>query len=433
MIDYNVILQEHVDFVNEAYFGKTEALKELEEAIGALRENYSFKKDYTATPEIKRIENAVIKQFNMEYFNLSIIPQNIPNAFTYTIGTRFDVIKTDQLAKYVIADQKKGYRFKDGNGFVIIVAIYGGVLANPNFTDAEIVAIMLHEIGHNFADLISNDIKVSNYEFYEQYWLIVILRAILVLKPTLIGDLIFARTNNNEYQEKKKLKEKPKGNLYSFMQYSTAKIRDIKFNAKVFTKHLVKGIANTIIGPGYIWNNKKSTDNYNNDEKSIKTAANRQNEVIADKFAAIYGYGPEQFSALSKLDQTVLPADQVIRSLPFGEVIYKNNVMNSLDYFKRDEHPDIIQRCNTMIESLEFELKKKNLDPKMRKIIEKQLKEMQEMKAEYMKISENDDDVEVIIKTYAAVVEEKMPDATTKQLEKEINKQIDDLCNKKYK
>ena len=107
--------------------------------------------------------------------------------------------------------------------------------------------------------------------------------------------------------------------------------------------------------------------------------------------------------------------------------------MNSLDYFKRDEHPDIIQRCNTMIESLEFELKKKNLDPKMRKIIEKQLKEMQEMKAEYMKISENDDDVEVIIKTYAAVVEEKMPDATTKQLEKEINKQIDDLCNKKYK
>lgn len=432
-MDDERIIQEHVDFINEAYFGKTDALKELEEAIGALRADYSFKRDYTATPEIKRIENAVMKQFNMEYFSFNIIPQNIPNAFTYTIGTRFDIAKEDQVSKYVIADQKKGYKFKDGNGFVIIVAIYGGVLADPRFTDAEIVAIMLHEIGHNFADAISNDIKVGNYEYYENYWKIVILRAILILKPTLIKDLKFYRDNQNEYQKKKKENEKPKGRLYAFTQYTLGKVRDIKFNTKMFIRQLVKGIINSVVGPGYIWTNKKSTGDYNDDKKSIKSAAGRQNEVIADKFAAIYGYGPEQFSVLQKLDSTVFPAEEVIRSLPFGEVLYKNNVMNSLDYFKNDVHPDIIQRCNTMIESLKFELKKKNLDPIMRKIIEKQLKEMEDLKAEYMKIAEDDSDVEVIIKTYAAVIEEKMPDATTEKLEKEINKQIDDLCNKKYK
>ena len=58
---------------------------------------------------------------------------------------------------------------------------------------------------------------------------------------------------------------------------------------------------------------------------------------------------------------------------------------------------------------------------------------MQEVKAEYMKILDNDNDVQIILKTYAAVVDEKMPEATTKELEKEINIQIDDLCNKKYK
>ena len=44
MDDNFSIIQEHVDFVNEAYCGKSETLLELENAIGALRENYSFKR-----------------------------------------------------------------------------------------------------------------------------------------------------------------------------------------------------------------------------------------------------------------------------------------------------------------------------------------------------------------------------------------------------
>ena len=431
---YFNVLNEHVNFVNEAYFGKTPQLLELENAIGELRESYSFMRDYTATPEIKRIEDAVIEQFNMEYFSLNIIPQNIPNAFTYPIGTRFDIVKSDRLSDYVIADQKNGYKFKKGNGFVIITAIYGGVLANPNFTNAEVVAILLHEIGHNFADVISEDVKLANYEFFEQYWILVILRAILSKGATLIQDIIFGVTNTNAYQKMEKKLERNGGRIYGFLQGVSGKINDFYFNTNLFIDRLLKGAFYSILGQKYIMSKKKSTQGYNNNGKSgIKSAAGRQNEVIADKFAAIYGYGPEQVSALAKLESTTYPADNILRALPFGEVLYKYNKMASMDYFKKDVHPNIIQRCNSMIESLEFELKKKNLDPKMRKIIQQQLKEMQEVKAEYMKILDNDNDVQIILKTYAAVIDEKMPEATTKELEKEINKQIDDLCNKKYK
>ena len=85
-----------------------------------------------------------------------------------------------------------------------------------------------------------------------------------------------------------------------------------------------------------------------------------------------------------------------------------------------------------MEQVLQYELNKKNLDPEMRKIIKSQLKEMEWLREEYLKIVKSDDDLMIIQKTYDAVVNDKMPEATTKELEKEINKQMDELCNKKY-
>ena len=421
-------LNEHVQYVNEAYFGKTVNLVKLEKCIGELRQDYSFKRDYTATPEIKRIEDCIKAQFNFDHVSLNIIPQNIPNAFTYTLGTRFDIIKEDKLRKTVIADQKNGYRFRDNNGFVLIVAIYGGVLVNKNFTDAEIVAILLHEIGHNFADVISEKIRLENYEFYKSWWEVVLLRALLTLGGSLPEDILFTITNNNKYQEKKKEKEKPVGKIGSFFEYISGRLSDLQFNYEVFKSEVISGIVVGLIGTRYFDKRANSTAG----SRRILSAAGRQNEVIADKFAAIYGYGAEQVSALSKLTLDLLPAEEVLMKLPFGSILVSNVTQASKDYHKYDVHPNIVQRANTMIKSLEFELSKKNLDPEMRKIIKDQIKEMEECKKAFMTINEDDNVKFQIEKAYAAVVDKKMPDATTEKLEIEINKKIDELCNKKY-
>ena len=421
-------LNEHVQYVNEAYFGKTVNLVKLEKCIGELRQDYSFKRDYTATPEIKRIEDCIKAQFNFDHVSLNIIPQNIPNAFTYTLGTRFDIIKEDKLRKTVIADQKNGYRFRDNNGFVLIVAIYGGVLANKNFTDAEIVAILLHEIGHNFADVISEKIRLENYEFYKSWWEIVLLRALITLGGSLPEDIVFTITNNNKFQEKKKEKEKPVGKIGSFFEYISGRLSDLQFNYEVFKSEVISGIVVGLIGTRYFDKRANSTAG----SRRILSAAGRQNEVIADKFAAIYGYGAEQVSALSKLTLDLLPAEEVLMKLPFGSILISNVTQASKDYHKYDVHPNIVQRANTMIKSLEFELSKKNLDPEMRKIIKDQIKEMEECKKAFMTINEDDNVKFQIEKAYAAVVDKKMPDATTEKLEIEINKKIDELCNKKY-
>lgn len=418
---------EHVNYVNEAYFGKTTNLIKLEKAIGELRANYTLKRDYTATPEIKRIENIVKDQFDMDYFSLNIIPQNIPNAFTYTIGTRFDIIKNDLLTKMVIADQKNGYRYRKDNGFCIVVAVYGGVLLDKNITDAEIVALMLHEIGHNFADVISKDIKLANYEWYETFWAYVGLRAVLTLGASLIEDIATWITNQNKYQAKNKEKEKPVGKIAGFLAYVNGKITDFQFNWELFKYSLFSGLLGSFIGQKQIdYSAKTGAD-------TMKKDPSRQNEVIADKFAAIYGYGAEQVTILAKLTTTMLPGQEILSKLPYGNVLLKYSAELGKTSFKYDCHPNLIQRANTMIESLKFELGKKNLDPEIRKIIEKQIKEMEECKKEFMKVRDDDNELAKVEKVYAAVVEKKFPQATTEKLEKEINKQIDDLCNKKYK
>lgn len=422
------ILSESVQLVNEAYFGKTEALLELEKAIHNLRAVYDIKKNYTSTPELKAIEDAFKKQFGMDYFSFNIIPQNTVNAYTYPIGSRFDIIKNKDLSKLVVADNNNGFRFKPNNGFVIVTCIYTGLLMHPDVTDAEIVAIMLHEIGHNFADIISNDVKLANEEYYKIWWLIILLDAISSLFTTLPKDIVDTIENRNEYQRHKKEKEKLKSPLSGFLQYISGSIKDTKTNAKI----VFYRIRNAFLGWMFKMDSTKDKS-----KKSypieIKTSANRQGEVIADKFASIYGYGPDIASALSKMDLYKLPSDEFLKKFPFGEAMLIQNAKMSQDYFKYDPHPHFVQRCNTMIKALEFELNKKDLDPELKSIIKDQIKDLENIKQQFMTIEKNDDEVDKIIKTYAIVVDDKYPEATTEKLEMQINKTIDDICNGKKK
>ena len=411
---------EHVNYVNEAYFGKTDNLIRLEKAIGELRQDYSFKRDYTATPEVKRIENIIKQQFGMDYFTLSIIPTRVQDAYTISIGTRFDIIKDDVLSKMVIADQKTGYHYKKNNGFLIIVALSGGILVDQNFTNAEIAAIILHEIGHNFSAAISNNIKVANYEWYEA----IMAEAALSASSKIYDILDY---NTNEVQAKLKQEEKPSTKVQSFFKYVGGKLSDFGFNFKLFAASLFAGFIGMSIGQQTINNQSKSSPD------EFKKDPARQDEIIADKFAAIYGYGTEQATVLAKLSLKTYPSQEFLSKIPFGNMVLKYTQELTKDSFKHDCHPHLIQRANTMIESLKFELSKKNLDPEMRKIIEKQIKEMEDCKKEFMKVRDDDNEIAKVERVYAAVVEKKFPEATTEKLEKEINKQIDDLCNKKYK
>ena len=167
----NNILEYRYQIVNEAYFGKTDTLMKIEQQIGIIRQN-ALKKlsDINRSPEVQKLNRLFEKQFGMEVFALHVERSEMINADTISIATRFDVAFKDDIRKKVAASKSKGYYFTPGNNLCIICNVYLGLLKCESLTDEEIVAVILHELGHNFADAVSDTVAIDNYNYTRSYY-----------------------------------------------------------------------------------------------------------------------------------------------------------------------------------------------------------------------------------------------------------------------
>jgi hypothetical protein len=106
-------------------------------------------------------------------------------------------------------------------------------------------------------------------------------------------------------------------------------------------------------------------------------------EESADNFATIYGYGPELTSAFTKIGGTEGEDASIIwknfNKIPLlPAIIHFNEIPLVVVANIFDEHPNVISRMYDQIDLLENELKKNDLDPKMRKCIEKDIEACRE-------------------------------------------------------
>ena len=124
------------------------------------------------------------------------------------IGKRFDIAENVKMSDMVMADKQNGYKFVPNNNFVLLVNIAYGLIADPQYTDAEIVAVILHEIGHNFADCIYDRIDIANKSMMNRLKQI-ILESRLALIFSIIGIPMaikyqgYLKTFNNQRQNDK--------------------------------------------------------------------------------------------------------------------------------------------------------------------------------------------------------------------------------------
>ena len=86
-------------------------------------------------------------------------------------------------------------------------------------------------------------------------------------------------TNKNEYQKKKEENRKPNP-VKTFLQYTINNIDDFNNNIKAFFYRITGGLSTRIQKLSY----ELTYDNSKNPQY------NKQNEMIADKFATINGY-----------------------------------------------------------------------------------------------------------------------------------------------
>lgn len=427
--------------VNEAYIGKTPLLLEIEKQIGKIRAIYNSRyKDINSSPEVIELNRLFERQFGMDVFALHLIPQDVVNAYTTVFAETFDIASDYDLADMVVADYTNGYRFREGNDFCILVTVYRGLFMAENITDGEILAIILHELGHNFADCIYEDIRIANKEMMEAYQqflketLIIkcIVAGITVVGIPLIPFIIAGQkhledrfTNKKRSEKEQKDQSKAPSWIKGLIQGIKSKFRDIdEFWSEVIARRYKLGIAKAR------YRNYKGSGK----DKIARGSLGRQNEVIADKFAGIYGYGPEQASALYKMHNMQSNASKYVDNI--SEAARKTNLAFE-DVIKEshlyDCHPHYIQRALEELKLLKRELEKDSLDPKAKQSLLNNIAQLDAIIKEAIDATKSKDEHEKLQALYAAYIYNEMPDAVDQEIEDKIEQAFDAVLEKESK
>lgn len=419
--------------LNEAYIGKTPILEEISKRFQAIIDEgpTSFYKNMSRDKRIIEINRLFEKQFGMDLFSLRVENSEELNAYTIVIGTKFEVAdKYADLYEVVECNPTRGYYFKPGNNLCITEHIYTGLLFSGLSGD-EITAILLHETGHNFADALYGDIYIQNREASYAYKRAIIMSFIIgvITAPALIGIPMIADSiksykmlsNKSETKTAKKDTKKAgkTGGLKAIIAGVKAKAVDYLSYVEELSYRLADYTGIKIPDP----TKGKGKKEYESYKKSLQ----RINEVFADKFATMYGYGPELATSLSRMGDYLSRANKEIQTSRSEEDKKKNlkyeELARQASFF--DEHPRLIQRINSNINLLERELKKDDLDPKYKKMLEDQLKQLKVSLKEFTeandKLSKNDNARRI----FNAYVQNALPDAVDAEIEEKIEQALD--------
>ena len=416
-------LLEYTNLVNisEAYIGKTETLLEMEDAMGEVRARALRKfTDINKSPEVLRFNRLMEKQFGMDCYALYVDQSNTINAYTSVVGAKLDIALKDNISDWVEGDKLGGYRWKAGNQLCIMSCIYLGLLKDPSFTNEEIIAILLHELGHNFADAIYDDIKLANRKWAEwakAYLIFVSIISFGLAIPIAISDYI---KNTNKYYRKK-----GKKNHKNIFRGISQGFHSIGSNMRNFWgefKARLKG--------GSMYERYKMQLDAQGYKEAARKSIGRQNEVIADKFAGIYGYGPAQVQALFKMDKIESKAERYAKRVPLiGES--NNDSFNAamVDLNDYDVHPHNIQRANEEIALLKREVEKKDVDPKLKKMMIEQITQIQNILKEETKIIQDGSKSAKAKEAYYAYINGQCPMAVDEEIEDKIEEAFDKVLN----
>ena len=368
--------------LNEAYFGKTKGVLKIEKALGVLRHKYMgqyFSKDINLDPGIDDICRAIEDAFGFGLVQFEVVIEASINAYTLPLGTSVDA----RGSKYMEVDTTNGYRYNKQANFAALFYITSGLFLNEAFTDAEITAIILHEIGHNFTTSAIdyngnlnalNNILVGLYTFGAY---------------TVVSSNVVKRTSINikNYMAKtfKRLAEvynsfKSVIGTWRYILTEYFKFGEFMNNVTMPFTTMASTIATNV------WNRAINYAFF-----PTRFLTGYDDERFADSFATMYGYGPEIQSSLEKIHDrktSVYEADKFINSSPL--------LANYVDLFKLpvlfiiyafDEHPELPARMKNACTQIEYDLKNHHFRPDMKARIKHDLKVMQANLAKYEKIN----------------------------------------------
>ena len=370
------------DYLTEVYIGKTKELLLAETQLDIFRKKYMskyvFNTRVNSDKDLLKFDRMMEDIFGFGCFTLHIHNQPSVNAFTMPIDFRCDYRNpTDNI----IAD-KNGFKFKKEYSYAAILGIYSGLIFNPAFTTPEVMALLLHEIGHNF----NSALNKSNGTFTN---IIVTIETFISIMSGSPLALINTIKNSNQMRMAldtagKNIREK---NAIPVIVYDAFKQLQSVLNTTALTINdiLRVGSLGTLTIITALYNCVRSALMYiinpaNIITKIIGLNIKYKSELTADNFPTIYGYGPELASALNKFEGAEGDSSSIIMR-SFNKIPVLSTIMhcNEIPVFflaqMFDEHPHSTARIKDQLDLLNLELSKQDMDPKMVDRIKKDIKE----------------------------------------------------------
>ena len=160
--------------LNEVYFGTSPQLESIIKQLGVYRNKLMidsvFKsyellirsnlKDCNRHPDLIKFNRMIEDFFGFNTFSLLVDSYSCENAYTFGVQYR-----ANSDTRYRTKITKTGFRYDKDSDMCCFVYIFAGIIFNNNYTDREVMAIILHEIGHNFSANFDNSIMFKyNYQ-----------------------------------------------------------------------------------------------------------------------------------------------------------------------------------------------------------------------------------------------------------------------------
>lgn len=366
--------------LNEAYFGKTKELLAAEQQLDKFRnkyiEKYVLNMKVNSDPDLLKFDRMMEDIFGFGCFTLHIHNESIANAFTLPIDYRYDT-----KPNTIIADEH-GFKFKKDMEYSCILGVYSGIIFNPNFTTPEVMSIILHEIGHNFNSSINKPSGIM-IGFY---------KTVSFISGLLSGSILQLYSNTNSYRKLvdktgKKWREQEIMpvvvydffmQIGNFIKAGVNTFNDLVRVCSMGTLTLLTAISNGLLT---IYYNITHPIEFMNKLFNKKTRYN--SELSADNFVTMYGYGGELSSALAKIgDKEGASSSTVMKA--FDSIPVVSTLMHFTEapviilFGALDEHPNDVSRVKDQMELLKRELSKNDIDPKMKHVIEQDIKACEE-------------------------------------------------------
>lgn len=357
--------------VQEAYYGKLPEFNQLEELLDSVIKKIKKQKNSNPNkfPEMRKIQNIFSKVFG---FKKSIVyweALEVENAYTIPMNTL--VIFAHKGKDWI---QKTDHGFYDTSHTSILTVYLGiGLVTLSNLTARELLACILHEIGHNFDE--------SGYHMLNYHMTNILNLGLCTIKEK-YKNMDYVNKQKERYDKQiKKENNKYYNNTARRKKESKRYLENIKNNEKV------KGIFHFIMFPctalGFLFYDVLFAP-----LTQTVTLAGKKSEIFADSFATAYGYGTDLITALQKLSKVKKyynPKSGIAKFFQdFGQL--QTEIFSAFN----DVHGTNQERCMECKRKLMDDLKKNDFPPELKQELLNEIESLNKKYKELRSFSESE-------------------------------------------